>query len=85
MLKNGVAIRGSRHHWFSDLRPAAGEEISTTHLRGQVQVTLLSTLQRSAGSGARKQIPSNQNANQARESCGDVLPWQAGSCGACGI
>ena len=56
MLKNGVAIQRSRHHWFSGLRPAADGKIPTTHFRGQAQVTLLSTLQRSAGSGAKDDV-----------------------------
>ena len=55
MLKNGVAIRRSRHHWFFGLRPATGGKIPTTHFFAQAQVTLLSTLQRGAGSGARKE------------------------------
>ena len=54
MLKNGVAIRRSRHHWFFGLRPATGGKIPTTHFFAQAQVTLLSTLQRGAGSGAKK-------------------------------
>ena len=54
MLKNGVVIRGPRHHWISGLRPTADAKNPTAHLRAQVKVTLLSTLQRSAGSGARK-------------------------------
>lgn len=53
-LLNGVVFRRSHHHWISGLRPAAGGKNPTTRFRGQARVTLLSTLQRSAGSGAEK-------------------------------